>query len=39
MGHVAAIAESPAAAVQRAVAARNALARAAGVADWIIGPS
>ena len=36
MGHVAAIAESPAAAVQRAVAARNALARAAGVADWTI---
>ena len=39
MGHVAAIAESPAAAVQRAVAARNALAHAAGVADWTIGPS
>jgi len=39
MGHVAAIAETPAAAVQRAVAARNALAHAAGVADWTVGPS
>lgn len=37
MGHVAAIAESPAAAVQNAVAARNALAHAAGVAAWTVG--
>jgi 5-(carboxyamino)imidazole ribonucleotide synthase len=37
MGHVAAIAESPAAAVQNAVAARNALAHAAGIAAWTVG--
>jgi 5-(carboxyamino)imidazole ribonucleotide synthase len=34
MGHVAAIGDSPASAIARAVAARNALARAAGVAEW-----
>ena len=39
MGHISSVADSPDAAVSRAVAARNALARAAGVADWIIGPS
>jgi 5-(carboxyamino)imidazole ribonucleotide synthase len=39
MGHIAATADTPSAAVERAVAARNALARAAGVADWIIGPA
>ena len=39
MGHVAATGETPAIAVQRAVAARNALAEAAGVAQWnIAGP-
>ena len=39
MGHVATVAGTPASAVQRAVAARNTLARAAGVPEWIIGPS
>jgi 5-(carboxyamino)imidazole ribonucleotide synthase len=34
MGHVAATADTPALAVQRAVAARNALADVAGVARW-----
>ncbi|MFL5560375.1 MAG: 5-(carboxyamino)imidazole ribonucleotide synthase [Gemmatimonadaceae bacterium] len=34
MGHIAAIADSPDGAVERAVAARNTLARAAGVAEW-----
>jgi hypothetical protein len=34
MGHVAAIGATPDEAVARAVAARNALARAAGVSEW-----
>lgn len=34
MGHVASVAETPREAVARAVAARNVLARASGVAEW-----
>jgi 5-(carboxyamino)imidazole ribonucleotide synthase len=37
MGHIAAIADTPAIAVERAVAARNALARTTGVAEWAVG--
>ena len=39
MGHVASRGDSPSQAIDRAVAARNVLARAAGVDEWIIGPS
>jgi 5-(carboxyamino)imidazole ribonucleotide synthase len=39
MGHIAALGDNPAQAVDRAVAARNVLARAAGVAEWVTRPS
>lgn len=37
MGHIAATAETPALAVQRVVAARNALADDAGATEWTVG--
>jgi 5-(carboxyamino)imidazole ribonucleotide synthase len=39
MGHIASLGSSASEAVDRAVAARNVLARAAGVAEWIARPS
>ena len=39
MGHVAALGDTTAQAVERAVSARNALARAAAVPEWIIRPA